>query len=292
MAGRRTFTTAVALTIALGGALLAVPTAQAAPAGKAALVYEKGELWFKGAPGQANRLTVTGKVVPGESDWEAYYALTFDDRYDITLAAGDACSYPREYDHTIAECNVLIPMGSDDSDIYDVNLGDGNDTATIASSLSAYASIYGGSGNDVLLGSNSVVLYGENGNDRTDGGGGVWWVGAFGGRGHDTMTNCVSQCRGGAGNDSLTGGPSSEDDDSNALFGDSGNDVLRGKAGADLLRGGKGNDRIYGDQGDDRLYGEDGNDRLYGNSGNDTLYGGRGKDFLSGGPGRNKLYQD
>jgi Ca2+-binding RTX toxin-like protein len=290
MATRRTFTTAVALTVALGGALLAAPTVQAAPASKASLVYEKGELWFKAAPGQANRLTVTGKIVPGEQDWEAFYVLTFDDRYDITLAAG-VCSYPKDYDHTTAECKVPIPVGSDDSDIYDVNVGDGNDTVTIANSLGAYASIYGGAGNDVLLGNNSVVLYGEDGNDRTDGGGGVWWVGSFGGRGNDTMTNCVSTCRGGAGNDSLTGGPSPEDFDANALFGDSGNDILRGKAGADLIRGGTGNDRIYGDQGDDRLYGEDGNDTIYGNSGNDTLYGGKGKDKLYGGPGKNKVHQ-
>lgn len=276
----RTLAVTTALTLALGGALLAAPAVHAAPKAAASLVHERGELWFKAAPGQANRLTVSAKIVP-RSEWEADYVLTFNDRYEIDLAAGE-CVYPKATDRTVAECAVPIPMGSDDSDIYDVSLGDGNDTVTIAAANSAYASIYGGTGNDVMLGNGSVVLYGENGNDRIDGGGGVWGLGSFGGRGDDVLTGCAYECHGGADDDTLTGGPS-EDLDQNTLFGDSGNDVLRGRAGNDVLYGGKGHDRLYGDRGDDKLFG---------NSGNDTLYGGAGKDTLSGGPGRNKLYQN
>ncbi|MFE7835985.1 calcium-binding protein [Streptomyces sp. NPDC057474] len=275
----RAVTTATAtavLTLTLAGALLSAPLAHAAPAPTASLVHDKGELWFKAAPGQANRLTVSAKIVE-RTEWEADYVLTFNDRYAITLAAKE-CTYPEPADRTVAECAVPIPLGSDDSDIYDVSLGDNSDTVTIAAANSAYAAIYGGTGNDVLLGNKSVVLYGENGNDRIDGGGGVWGLGSFGGRGDDTMTGCAFACHGGADHDTLSGGANS-----NGLYGDSGNDTLRGRAGNDALHGGKG---------DDKLYGEDGNDALYGNSGNDTLYGGKGKDTLSGGPGRNKLHQN
>lgn len=276
----RAITATAALTLALGAALLTAPPVGAAPAPTASLVHDKGELWFKAAPGQANRLTVSAKIVE-RTEWEADYVLTFNDRYAITLGAGE-CTYPKPADRTVAECAVPIPMGSDDSDIYDVSLGDGNDTVTIAAANSAYAAIYGGTGNDVLVGNGYVVLHGENGNDRIDGGGGVWGLGSFGGRGNDTMTGCAYACHGGADHDTLTGG-GNEDGDANALYGDSGNDTLRGRAGDDVLYGGKGHDKLYGD---------DGNDRLYGNSGNDVLYGGKGKDTLSGGPGRNKLHQN
>ncbi|MFE9768244.1 hypothetical protein ACFYPC_27625 [Streptomyces sp. NPDC005808] len=59
-----------------------------------------------------------------------------------------------------------IPLGSDDSDDYDydVDLGDGNDTAMVTGS--AYTLIHGGRGNDVLDGTNAAVFYGDDGNDR------------------------------------------------------------------------------------------------------------------------------
>jgi serralysin len=278
-APRRTAAVTAVFALALGGALLAAPAVSAAPKSAASLVHEQGELWFKAAPGQANRLTVSARIVP-RSEWEADYVLTFDDRYEITLGAAE-CAYPKPADRTVAECAVPLPMGSDDSDIYDVGVGDGDDTVTIAADNSAYAAIHGGSGDDVLRGNGSVVLYGENGDDRIDGGGGVWGLGSFGGRGDDVLTGCAYECHGGADDDTLTGAPS-EDLDRNTLYGDSGNDVLRGRAGDDVLHGGKGHDRLYGGQGDDTLYG---------NSGNDTLYGGAGRDTLSGGPGRDKLHQ-
>jgi hypothetical protein len=274
---------AATATLALGGALLAAPTAQAATTTTASLVHENSELWYKAAAGQSNRLTVSAKIV-GLSDYESAYVLTFRDRVDITVdstaATSDECTYPSAADHTVAQCTVPIPMGSDDSDIYDVDLGDGNDTATIDPNNSAYASIYGGKGNDVLVGNNSVVLYGQDGNDHLDGGGGVWSIGSFGGAGNDTLTGCSEECHGGSGNDTLTGTNTGQ---SFGLYGDSGNDILHGKSGADVLYGGKGNDKLYGDHGDDKLYG---------NSGNDVLYGGQGKDTLSGGPGRDTVHQN
>ncbi|WP_105970419.1 calcium-binding protein [Streptomyces geranii] len=279
-------TAALTLTLALGAAALTVPAAQAATPSAATLRHTNGELWYKGAAGQTNRLTVSMRIETRDNESDSYYILTFRDRAPITIdksaADKDECVYPSATDRTVARCAVHIPVGSDDSDIYDVDLGDGNDTATIAANNHAYATIYGGKGNDVLVGNGYTVLYGQDGSDRTVGGGGVWGLGAWGGAGNDVQTGCSVACYGGAGNDSLTGDVD-EDGADNILNGGDGNDVLRGKSGDDVLYGGKGNDRLYGDAG---------NDTLWGNSGNDVLYGGAGKDKLSGGPGSDRVYQN
>ncbi|MEU1790431.1 calcium-binding protein [Streptomyces sparsogenes] len=268
--------------LALGGALFAAPTAQAATP-VASVVHEEGELWYKGAAGQTNHLTVS-EAVEQRGEFEYYYIITFRDQGDIAIDASaattDECAYPSEADHTVVRCATMAPLGSDDSDNFDVNLGDGDDTATVDADSHAYSSIYGGPGDDVIKGSARDVLHGDDGDDRLDGGGGVWSVGPYGDAGDDTITNCATDCYGGPGNDSMTGGADPTD---NHMYGEDGNDVIHGLSDADF---------IYGGRGDDILYGEEGDDTIYGNSGNDTLYGGQGKDTLSGGPGTNKVYQD
>ena len=76
---------------------------------------------------------------------------------------------------------------------------------------------------------------------------------------------------GGAGDDTLRGGP--------------GNDTLRGNAGDDVLHGGPGNDTLRGNAGDDVLHGGAGADRLFAGAGADRLHGKGGDDMLHGGPG-------
>ncbi|GLV72495.1 hypothetical protein Shyhy02_04980 [Streptomyces hygroscopicus subsp. hygroscopicus] len=278
----RTMAATATLALALAGAAFAAPAAQAATTTSGSLVLaDDGELWYKAAPGQTNNLTVSEKIEQ-RGEFEYYYILTFRDKGAITISAQAAqhneCAYPSAADHTAARCAVLMPQNSDDSDIYDVDLGDGDDTAKIDAGSDAYAGIHGGPGDDVLQGSAADVFYGEGGDDHIDGGGGVMGFGAFGGDGDDTITNCTYECHGGAGNDTITG--NSED---NLLYGDDGNDILRG---------GKGDDELYGGKGNDRLFGEAGNDKLWGNSGDDVLWGGPGTDTLSGGPGRNQVHQD
>ena len=78
---------------------------------------------------------------------------------------------------------------------------------------------------------------------------------------------------GGAGNDTLYGGPAG------------GDDTLHGGAGHDRLFGGKGNDTLHGGDGHDTLRGNLGADTLRGGDGNDTLHGGAGADTLTGGAG-------
>ncbi|GGX66968.1 calcium-binding protein [Streptomyces minutiscleroticus] len=277
----RTIGVTAALTLALGATAFAAPAVQAAPNGTAVVVHEDGELWYKAAPGQQNRLTVDEETEQ-RGEFESFYVLTFRDRYDIAIdpsaAELDECSYPAQDDRTVVRCAVGIPLNSDDSDDYDVDLGDEDDTATLGPDSDAWAGVHGGAGDDVLTGSASAMLHGEDGDDRLNGGGGPFGFGSYGGPGDDVLTDCGQDCFGGTGNDSLTG-----TGEENNLHGDDGADVLYGRGGADVLYGGKG---------DDELYGEDGDDTLWGNSGDDVLWGGPGTDRLSGGPGSNEVHQN
>lgn len=259
----RNIAATAALALALGTAGLTASTAQAAPSAAlatASVVVADGELWYKAAPGQQNKVTVDEEI-DNRGEHDSYYVLTFHDRYDIAISADaaewDECVYPEEGDRTAVRCAVKIPENSDDSDSYDIDLGDQNDTATLAPDSQAWAGIYGGTGNDVIKASESALLHGGDGDDRLDGGGGPFGFGPWGDAGNDTLTQCSQDCFGGPGNDSLTG-----TGEENTLHGEDGNDVLRGKGGADVLYGGKGNDKLYG---------EDGNDTLWGNSGDDVL---------------------
>ncbi|MFD5819720.1 calcium-binding protein [Streptomyces sp. NPDC127038] len=272
-----TIASAASLALAVGGGMFAASSAQAVTASHASLGRAAGEFRYKAAAGQANRLKVTAKDV--DVDSEDYYEthITFRDTYDIALST-NACRYPSAADHKVVECTAEAGVGgTHDADVYDVDLGDGNDTATVTGPT--LETVRGGKGNDVLKGDSGAVLYGDDGNDRLDGGGGVYGTGASGGAGDDTLTGCDTTCHGGPGDDVLTGTASGQEF---GLYGDDGDDVVHGGAGADLLSGGRG---------DDRLYGDSGNDRIYGNSGDDLLHGGTGTDTLSGGPGADRVNQ-
>lgn len=81
-------------------------------------------------------------------------------------------------------------------------------------------------------------------------------------------------------------------DESENLYGGSGNDTLTAGGGNDSVWGGEGNDELYGEPGNDRLYGEAGNDTLQGGDGLDILVGGDGSDSLDGGTGDDVLIGD
>ena len=81
-------------------------------------------------------------------------------------------------------------------------------------------------------------------------------------------------------------------DESENLYGGSGNDTLTAGGGNDSLWGGAGDDQLYGQGGNDRLYGEAGNDTLQGGDGLDILVGGDGSDSLDGGAGNDVLIGD
>jgi Ca2+-binding RTX toxin-like protein len=132
------------------------------------------------------------------------------------------------------------------------------------------SSLFGGAGNDVLLGLLADDwLEGGIGNDDLRGLSGE--DGLLGGTGDDVLT-------GGTGDDHLWSGP--------------GRDELRGGDGADYLDGADGRDFLYGDDGDDRIMGGPGIDTLRGGNGHDTLEGGDDDDTLRGGGGDDVLDED
>ena len=69
-----------------------------------------------------------------------------------------------------------------------------------------------------------------------------------------------------------------DDDGTNELKGDNGNDTLRGGDKADLMKGGNGDDLLFGQGGDDLIKGGNGFDLLNGGLGDDTLKGQGGID--------------
>lgn len=158
----------------------------------------------------------------------------------------------------------------------------------------AHDSIYGSSGND-------VVVYNNGGfGDGLGGFQGIQQM--FLGAGDDLVDLTAHGSGGvnfskdikiyaGDGNDTIVSGAGAD-----LIYGEAGNDTILGFAGADLIYGGLGNDRIYGDDlgqdgssSHDTLYGQDGDDILYGGGRNDTLDGGIGNDSLYGGQGDDTL---
>ncbi len=132
----------------------------------------------------------------------------------------------------------------------------GDDVIRLDSLSSLRGTVYGGDGNDRLIGTaNSDSLYGGNGND---------------------------QILGGVGDDVLSG-----DDGDDVLDGQAGMDRIDGGVGTDQLFGGDGNDVIFGGEGNDEIYGGDGDDWLYGGGGTDVLKGENGNDYLQSGPNSN-----
>ncbi|MCF3121148.1 calcium-binding protein [Streptomyces arenae] len=269
---------ALACTAAVTG-LTGTPAVAAAPTATVDAV-SGSRLSYEAAPGQVNDVTVTTRYRQVD-EWEGVYDVTIDDRVAITAQQGSGCTHPDSADRTRVTCTIAAP-GDRASDLITLglHLGDKNDKATIAPGNHAYLQIHGGAGNDTLKGDGSTAQYGEDGDDRLDNGGGVYGEGSFGGAGDDTLTHCVHDCDGGAGNDTLYGDAGG---DGHTLTGGDGDDTVHGSADGEKILGGRGNDKLYGGAGDDTIYG---------NSGDDLLHGGAGQDFLSGGPGTNRVYQD
>ena len=120
-----------------------------------------------------------------------------------------------------------------------VDAGAGNDTVD-GSALTMSVTIFGGTGNDLLIGgSNDDQLFGEEDNDRLHGNAGDDLL--DGGTGNDALF-------GDAGDDELLGG-----DGDDHLYGGTGNDLHDGNAGADIAYGGDGDDTLIADQAGDYL---------------------------------------
>jgi len=184
-----------------------------------------------------------------------------------------------------------------------VELGDGDDAATVDGDLGAFpVDVRGGPGDDVLIGGSAGDDFsGGPGADVLDGG-----------EGNDRLVDddpeeqpSADRYDGGGGNDSLSfyararplrldlGAGTTSDGDvltgiENATGGE-GADVLAGSDGPDVLWGAGGRDVIVGRGGDDELHGGPGADGLDGGEGNDQIEGGSGPDHMSGGGGADRL---
>lgn len=180
----------------------------------------------------------------------------------------------------------------------------------------------GGSGDDILTGSEaSNILRGNGGNDTLTGGdgndildGGAGNDSENGGAGNDlfvegAIANGADVFSGGAGIDTVSyaartisvevtidgkanDGAKSELDnvhgDVECINGGAGDDKLVGSAAKNTLRGNAGNDLLDGLGGNDTLDGGTGNDTESGGTGNDTFVEGstsNGSDVFQGGPG-------
>ncbi|MBS1880315.1 MAG: hypothetical protein JST31_12435 [Actinobacteria bacterium] len=106
----------------------------------------------------------------------------------------------------------------------------------------AVAVVYGGPGDDVIVGANSAPVL--------------------------TASETGAGLHLEVGSQTFEGGP--------------GNDVVFGDRGNDTLRGNGGDDRLYGGIGDDVLEGGPGNDVLAGGFGADRIDGGEGSDYVRG----------
>jgi Ca2+-binding RTX toxin-like protein len=172
---------------------------------------------------------------------------------------------------------------------------------------SAYDTLYGLDGDDILASNTAGFNYieGGQGNDCLFIYGGAAYGHIYGGDGSDLVTGDVGSdwLDGGFGNDLVTGGNFALPGGQVSSTAASGNDILLGNAGTDAVYGFDGDDFIYGGDGDDSssntvtvrdlhgsnfmvaagLYGGDGNDYIDGGLGRDVIFGGNGSDILLGG---------
>jgi Ca2+-binding RTX toxin-like protein len=282
--GRRTTriasASALALTLALGTGLAAMPlllagtAAAATPSAKAEVSSNGRESSYTAAAGQTNKPTVTESYVNATD-------ITFVIDDVVPISAGHGCVYPSAADHTKVACTVVTVESQSPYQIMRMNLGDGNDVVdfTNKSNETYFTTAFLlGAGKDKLTGRGNVAgnfVDGEAGDDTIVGGNSLL---VAGGDGNDTLTSSNGTAQGGKGNDVIRGTAGAED--------------LRGDDGNDTIYGGAGNDHILGGKGNDVLYGNAGVDYIWGNSGNDKLYGGAGTDVLSGGAGTNVVRQD
>jgi len=165
------------------------------------------------------------------------------------------------------------------------NMDTGDDTVMIGTSVTIPLTVnHFGEGMDRLsnLGLGVVIAYGDDGDDRLEGGSANDHL--FGGAGNDFID-------GKGGQDWIEG-----NDDSDTLIGGDDGDTITGGTGGDLIAGDMAN--VTGDEtasvlqtigsalgGNDTIEGGDGDDVIFGGSGNDQINGGAGEDVLIGDDG-------
>lgn len=139
-------------------------------------------------------------------------------------------------------------------------------------------SVLTGQGTDSLTSIEAAHLTGSVGNSTIDASMATIPVSLFGGDGNDLLigSSQSDSISGDNGNDTLMGGIGDD-----RLVGGAGDDVASGGGGDDVLYGGAGRDRLSGEDGNDTVSGQgSSNDTVSGGNGNDRLDGGDGLDLL------------
>lgn len=223
--------------------------------------------------------------------------------------------------------DTLIGGDGDDRFYFDhddapLQGGAGFDTAVLQSSIGVSLDLvacsieqaYGGTGNDTLIGTGSLVglaLNGRDGNDQLVGSafndtltGGSGTDRLVGNDGDDVFyIDAADMVEGGAGFDTVYVQGTDDLTFSFNAFGSSGIERLISGGGNDHVfagetavavevNGGVGNDALSGSAFNDTLRGDAGDDTLFGGEGDDVLVGGAGDNMLFGGDGNDRLYVD
>jgi Ca2+-binding RTX toxin-like protein len=216
--------------------------------------------------------------VEGESEGQLYYQADTGETNHVVLTpghiydAGATITPVPALSDGITRCvSVNAHEVACDYDGMVVEVADGDDFVSLeglgADTCCQEHGVFGGDGDDVLIGSasGSEGLHGGPGADI------IWGRGSWPELpGFDPCALC---------------GP-------DYLYGDGGDDVVHSGRHSGVLYGGDGNDLLDGRRGRDWLSGEGGNDRLDGGRGPDTLAAGPGADTLVGGRGHDKQYGD
>jgi Ca2+-binding RTX toxin-like protein len=313
--------------------LTAIICAEAAPAMAAgakvdSFVGGRGDETFRfveydSAAGETNQVRAS-VAFGGAQD-----VATIDDVVPIIPGAG--CIQPSVADPTVVQCVLgrTAEPSNTAPQAFDLNLGDGNDTAVIAPNARVAARIDGGPGNDVLTGGigggtldddtpgpdgnflrgglgNDVLKGGElddtffesgtgvNGRDSFDGGGGFDAV-DYEGRRAGVKADLQGDRDDGAPGEGDRIGRNIEN-----LYGGRGADRLAGGAGPNVLRGREGRDKLNGGAGPDELSvgrgttGDTvsagaGDDEISGNAGPNSISAGRGEDIIRSGGGADRI---
>ena len=158
----------------------------------------------------------------------------------------------------------------------------GRDTWGGIDTYAEIEAVVGSQGNDIINASGSpdqFVLYGGAGNDTLMGAGSEWDLDILvGGAGDDLLIGGIAYFEGtdavhvDLGTGIATGQGTDTLQSISYVIGSSGDDVIRAGTIAATLDGGEGNDTLYGGAGGDRLYTGSGIDVVYGSGGSDFFY--------------------
>jgi Ca2+-binding RTX toxin-like protein len=244
-------------------------------------------------------------IIPGP----AFYDLDMDDvlTYRATLADGAALPSWLSFDAatrtfsgtppvtTIGQTLSVRVYASDD-DLYDPEY-EIFDDFVITINQAAGADVLGGAGDDLLAGTfRNERLYGGAGQDVLVGSAGA---DIMDGGGHDVPGGDIVDYSASAAaitvnlaNGAASGGDAQGDflNQIEGVIGTNFSDNISGTGGGDWLRGGLGDDTLEGAGGDDQIFGEGGSDTLNGGAEQDRLSGGDGSDLINGGDGFDVLF--